>query len=133
MIRILLVASALSLFALPAIACPSGFETVRGTDAANTLSGTRKKGTCFFGRGGRDTFVVEEPSLFSFTGRTSKDYWDEIRDFQTREIINVPGTVARYRISSCLVQWQREGQSHSGWYFVVLNRCGLPKGDVVMR
>jgi len=114
-------------------ACPANPETVRGSSAQDTLRGTTRRVTYFYGRGGRDTFVVERPSLFSFTGCTSRDYWDEIRDYELREIIQVPGTVERYRISGCLVQWQDTAQTHSGWYFVVISRCNLPKSDVVIR
>ena len=124
---------ALLLLSTPAYAVCPIFETVRGSGGVDTLSGTRKKATLFYGKGSRDTFRVEEPQLFSYTGCTSKDYWDEIRDYQNREIIDIPGTVKRYRVSGCLVMWQNTTQTHSGWYFVLLNRCGLEKSDVVVR
>lgn len=125
---------ALMLLSTPAYAaCPSNPQTLRGTNANDTLTGAKQRTTYFYGMGGTDAFNVENPSLFSFTGCTSRDYWDEIRDYKRKELINVPGTVKSYRISGCLMQWQNTVQTHNGWYFVKLNLCSLPKSDVIVR
>jgi hypothetical protein len=92
-----LAASAVAMLAQPAEAgwCPDGWRKRVGDNTANVLRAKEGEGNCLEGNGGRDTFYVEDPAVFSLFGPDPRDYFTVIRDWRPGEIIHVPGSVIR--------------------------------------